>query len=280
MRVPLVWKLARLIVLLAFAVAASSSGATGQTPAMPADAPPELAAIDAQLHRGEWEPARAAALARIEAELANPAAPGLARSVARLALAEAGLGRQEDALWHWGAAQNLDHAALSPAELAAFGAAGELLARHPLRRLDETPAGLTVYRQDDLKVQPARRIAGEIPQLPKPPKGAEGGVLRIQGIVDLEGRFREPTVVGEGSPASIYRVLEALREWRYAPARRDLRQVASFRSVLVGAPGEGPVPAPPLRLGQYPPPGPGRAPVIQERIKGPEARFYPKPPPL
>lgn len=254
---------------------------------MPADAPvailatapglATLADIDAQLRRGEWEPARAAALARIEVDLANPAATDLARDMARLALAEAGLGRPESALWHWGAAQNLDRAALSADDLAAFGAAGELLASHPLRHLDEAPAGLTVYRADNSDVQPARRVAGEIPKLPEPPEGMEAGVLRIQGIVDLEGRFREPIVLGEGSPATIYRVLEALREWRYAPARRNLRRVASFRSVYVGALVDRAADIPLLRLGQQPAPAPGGVSPTRGGNTGPTAKtLWPK----
>jgi hypothetical protein len=250
------WRRAR-AVLVGIAAAALALRATAQTSAAPASVPvaaPELAAIDAQLRRGEWEEARAGALARIEADRTKPAALDLARDVSRLALAEAGLGRKEDALWHWGVAQNLDRAALSPAELASFGAPGELLAQHPLRHLDEAPVDLKVYKADDPDIQPPRRTSGELPQLAEDPNG---GVLRIQGIVDREGRFREPTVLGEGSPDTIYRVLEALHEWRYLPARRNLRRVASFRSVYVGAVGaEGPA-ADPLRLGQQPIPKPG-----------------------
>jgi hypothetical protein len=274
MKAPAGRKRAPRLVVLGIAAAALALRATGQVPAAPASAPvaaPDLAAIDARLHGEEWEAARTAALARVEAERANPAALELARAVSRLALAEAGLGRQEDALWHWGEAQNLDRAALSPAELASFGAAGELLAHHPLRHLDEAPAGLTVYRADDLKLQSPIRTAGELPKLAED-MGAK--VLRIQGIVDSEGRFREPVVLGEGSPDTIYRVLEALREWRYTAAQRNYRSVASFRSVYVG---NLPPPKPLLRLGHRPPkPGPrSRGPVNPARTQPP---WFPPPP--
>ena len=279
MKVPVIWKLPRFIVLLGLAAVALPPRASGQNSVFLEDAPAAilaaapgleaLADIDARLQRGEWEPSRAAALARIEADLAKPTATELARDLARLALAEAGLGRREDALWHWGAAQNLDPTALSPGDLAAFGAAGELLARHPLRHLDEAPAGLTVYRSDHPGIQPANRIAGEIPKLPEPPEGMEAGVLRIQGIVDLEGRFREPIVLGEGSPATIYRVLEALREWRYEPAWRNRRRIASFRSVYVGALGEQRAADTRLRLGSPPAPGPGGVSPMRGDSRGP-----------
>jgi hypothetical protein len=134
------------------------SWAGGQQPA-------ELAAIDAQLQLGEWEQARAAALEHIDAELAGPSSGCLAATVARLALAEAGLNQRDDALWHWGTAQNLDAHALSPEELAGYGPAGELLASHPLRRVFEPPAGLTVHRQTENGIQPGRPIAGGIPKI-------------------------------------------------------------------------------------------------------------------
>jgi len=191
--------------------------------------------IDAQVHLGEWEKARAGALEQIDAELASPPAAGcMAATVARLALAEAGLNHREDALWHWGTAQNLDAHALSPEELAGFGPAGELLASHPLRRVFEPPAGLTVHHQTESGIQPGRRIAGDIPKIPDSATAVlRAGNLYIQAVIDEDGRLREPIVMGGGSPAVNYQVLESLRGWRYAPAQHGFHRVATFRNIIL-----------------------------------------------
>jgi hypothetical protein len=195
----------------------------------------ELAVIDAQLQLGEWQQARAAALERIDAELASPSAAGcLAATVARLAVAEAGLKQREDAIWHWSTAQNLDAHALSPEELAVYGPVGELLASHPLRRVFEPPAGLTVHRQTEKGIDPSRRISGEIPRISAPAAAVlAAGNLYIQAVIDEDGRLREPIVMGGGSPAVNYQVLESLRGWRYAPARHNFHRLAVFRNIIV-----------------------------------------------
>jgi hypothetical protein len=202
-------------------------------------ADPQLAAIDAELHRGEWEPARASSLALIAADLRLAAPAPLAAAVARLALAEAGLSRPEDALWHWHAAQSLDPSALSPEALAAFGPAGELLARHPLRRPDEPPAGERVLRSEDPGVRPGRRIAGSIP--PPATAGTDDlpvpQALRFQAVITADGRLTEPVVLSGGAPGVTYEVLESLRGWRYEPALQRGRPVTVFRNLTVVLPG-------------------------------------------
>ena len=200
-----------------------------------------IAAIDGQLQRGEWEPARAAALALIAEDLSIPEPAPLAGAVARLALAEAGLGREADALWHWHAAQNLDRAALSPETLAAFGAPGKLLAGHPLRRADEAPAGLQVFPAEKPGIRSSRRLQGSIP----PPSAAAAAVpaarvLRLQAVVATDGRLLQPVVLAGSSPGVTWEILEALRGWRYESARQRDRPVAVFRALTIQLPGGGP----------------------------------------
>jgi hypothetical protein len=227
------WNLAFLALFLCRAPLAV---AAGETPATPS-----LATLDAQLLRGEWEPARAAALALIQEDLSRPEPAPLAGAVARLALAEAGLGREADALWHWQAAQNLDRSALSPEALAAYGAPGALLARHPLRRADEAPPGLRVLRSEEAGVRSGRRLAGSIPALsaataavPGPPE------LRLQAVITADGRLTEPVVQTAGSPGATWEILEGLRGWRYEPARKENSPVAVFRAVTIKLPAPAP----------------------------------------
>ena len=236
MQAPVLQKIARFVLPLCLAWAPLAPAAAGQAPE------PGLAAIDAQLRRGEWEPARLAALALIAEDLASPEAAPLAGALARLALAEEGLGRPEDAVWHWHAAQNLDRSALSPEDLAAYGPPGELLARHPLRRVDEAPAGLNVLHAEDSGVRSGRRIAGDIPPLSAAVAAvaavvAAPRVLRLQAVITTDGRLTEPVVLAGSAPGVTYEILENLRDWRYEPAQHRKRPVAVFRTLTIQLPG-------------------------------------------
>ena len=168
-------------------------GGVGPQPVVAVEADRDsFEAIDAQLRMGVWEAARAASLAQIGERRRTLLASYLAGAVARLAVAEAGMGREEDAVWHWHIAQNLDRAENPVAELATFGKAGELLMRHPLRHVGEPPAGLVVLRADEPagQVKPGRKLAGDIPKLSldvglvPAPKG-----LKVQVVIDAEGRI-------------------------------------------------------------------------------------------
>jgi hypothetical protein len=207
--------------------------------ARPAAAEDPFQNIDGLLHRGEWEAARTAALERIQAgrEVLYP--PYLAGAVARLALAEAGLHREDDAVWHWAVAQNLDRAALSNKALAGYGQAGELLARNPLRTIDEAPSGLTVLRSDHppAQLQPDRQIEGELPQLsPEVRKLAAPQTLHLQVVVGADGRLRAPVLLSGGAPGMVWETLEGLRSWRFEPARQGDAAVAVFRDLTFHPP--------------------------------------------
>ncbi|HYH44582.1 MAG TPA: hypothetical protein VEG34_02775, partial [Thermoanaerobaculia bacterium] len=96
---------------------------TGPRLALPEDVRRRLDRIDQHLRAGEWEKARSLADRSAEAIQRDRRVRwnGLAESLARLALAEAGLGHEEDALWHWMVAQNLDRRVMSADDLKVFG---------------------------------------------------------------------------------------------------------------------------------------------------------------
>lgn len=215
---------------------ALSPFAQGRTP----EGPVEI--LDAQLHEGRWEAARDGAVALIARNRTTPLASGLAPAVARLALAEAGLGRQEDAVWHWHLAQNLDRSVLEGKALTAYGPAGELLARNPLRRADEAPAGWTILASTDPEVKPGRLLSGLAPKLSAQvaaiaaPKG-----LKLQAVIDKDGFLRDPVVLGAEIPGVVWEMLEGMRSWRYEPARKGDQPVAVFRSVTINPPAKKPL---------------------------------------
>ncbi len=194
----------------------------------------EMDAVDRRLAAGEWRPAAGEASARV-AEIAAAIDAGgsdlLARGVAQLALAEAGLDLAEEAVWHWYAAQNL---ALEYriADLSAYGAAGELLDRHRLRRRGKG-AGKGYDPDQNL---PPRKLSGTMPRYPKvAAKAARGApdVAVLELIIDQSGVPRAPVVLRGRNPARLLATLEALREWRFEPVLRDGLPVSALRRLTL-----------------------------------------------
>jgi hypothetical protein len=213
-----------------------------------------LAALDDALHNGHYEKAAAGARAELAAGLADGRNPtiGLAEALSRLALAEAGLGRAEDALWHWHEAESLVPGVLSGAELGSFsgpGGPGAFLAAHPLRRAGEMPAGASagVARRADAAsgITPPRKLAGELPD-PAAVRAGHPGIpasLRIEIVVDAEGRARDPVVVSGRRADLVVRSFESLRGFRFAPAMERGAPVAVLEEVEVDPPAGRPLEA-------------------------------------
>lgn len=189
-----------------------------------------LADLDARLRRGEWQAVHGPALELVSGlRESGPETGLLAGGLRALALAEAGLGRTEEAVWHWQVAQNLHS---SPElDLAPFGEAGRLLAQSTLRQPDEPPTGLEVVAATALGAgsTPPRKIAGE--------DMSTTGVLaspriarwvRVQVVVDADGRVVAPIVRSGPSNTARWAALEAVRSWRFEPARKDGKPIAVF----------------------------------------------------
>lgn len=202
--------------------------------------------IDAKLRKKDWAGAHVDARAVLEDALAQPflGRPFLAGAVGRLAVAEAGLGRREDALWHWQTTLNLSRQPVPKEDLAALGPPGELLGSLPRRRrLDEAPAGVEVQPAKAPGVEPAKKVAGDLPvssqvlQRISVPKW-----MRLQAVIDTEGRLRDPVVL-TAIPEMTWEVLEAARSWRFEPGRKDGVPVATFYDLEVNAPAEKPLAA-------------------------------------
>jgi TonB family protein len=250
---------------LALAMASSLGGVTAQPPpAAPAQPVGDeehypwveepvrrLAALDEALRHGRYERAATGARAELAAGLADGREPtiGLAEALSRLALAEAGLGRTEDALWRWHEAESLVPGVLSGAELAAFGGPGSFLAAHPPRRAGEMPAGASAgvaHRADAASgITPPRKLAGELPD-PAAVRSGHPGIpasLRIEIVVDAEGRARDPVVVSGRRADLIVRSFESLRGFRFAPAMEHGAPVAVLEEVEVDPPAGRPLEA-------------------------------------
>lgn len=185
--------------------------------------------IDRLLSRGDWAAAEAKTRAAIAAYLQDKGGD-LVTFVSQLAVAEAGQGRDEDALWHW---QEAGWMGCVP-DPSHYGAPGRRLAGTSPRKLGQAPDGLLVRREGDDggPLTPARRVSGAEAKMSGTFRTVPRGI-RVEAIVDGEGRVQQPVVAASTFPALTYVVLEAMRGWRFTPAQSGAGPVASFYELKV-----------------------------------------------
>jgi Gram-negative bacterial TonB protein C-terminal len=151
----------------------------------------------------------------------------LALTLTYHALAAVLLKRQDDALWSWHIAQNLNPALRTEPIPASWGDAGAWLAAHRLRRPGVFDGAV------DAPVGTAE------PSVAPPGGGnrerlADG--LEVEAVVDPEGRVHSPVVVAGGdSPGKVYSALSSLRQKRFEPAIEDGRPVAAILKLSIPA---------------------------------------------
>jgi len=136
-----------------------------------------------------------------------------ATALTHKAIANAGLGNVNDALWYWYIAQEISPAG-AKTDLSEFGAPGEFLKRHPFSNAEMPVRG---------GVTPAR-VLRQV--LPKFPPGASrfgvGGDLIVQIIIDRNGQPTLPRIVRAlPAPTLSFVALEALRHWQFEPGRSN-----------------------------------------------------------
>lgn len=142
----------------------------------------------------------------------------LATALTHKALASAGLGKVDDALWYWYIAQEI-YPAAAKLDLSSFGAPGEFLKRHPASIAEPATLG---------KVTPAHVVKQVLPRFPA---GASrfgiAGDLVVQVIIDKNGQPTLPYIVRSlPAPTLSFIALEALRHWQFTPAESNGSPVA------------------------------------------------------
>jgi hypothetical protein len=226
----------------------------------------QLAELQKQLKEGNWEEARLAGQFLSEslaersggtradkrnhaAELtgavfgADPVPAGvlLGQITAYRAIAEAELGHQDEARWHWYIGQNLAPREVRLINLKQYGEAGEFLRRQSLVDASSQYAGLVDvfdpvrpegrYRDS---FQPPVRTKVVYPRLPHDLHSRDrfSEAINIQITVDETGKIVQPLLISAGFyPGTVYRALEALGEWRFEPAKLNGKPVP-FRYVV------------------------------------------------
>jgi TonB family protein len=120
-------------------------------------------------------------------------------------------------------------------ELRAFGEPGAFLAGHPARQPGEAPPGMSLEAPGP-EVQREVLTRGDLPRL-SPGDWERRQWLRLEVLVDEQGRLRDPVVLSASSVEAAYRALEAMRDWRFEPARKHGQPVATLHSLAVNPPG-------------------------------------------
>lgn len=239
------WRRRVVLVAVAVLLAAGSPSVRGQNDDPVARWRLRLSAAESHLLEARWDSAEAAVdgvlpemIGSLRAEGDGPAF--LALALVLKAAAEAGRGRDDDALWHWWMAQNLDPA-LRSSELPAFGKAAALLARHRLRQAGEVPAGEPVVddveERSSIRYRPPVATATLLPGVPR--EHWEGRVL-VEVVVDRRGKVSQPVLLDDGgAPLShVVRQLAAIQGWRFRPAtlgRKRFAELVTFDAL--GVPG-------------------------------------------
>lgn len=128
-----------------------------------------------------------------------------ARTVALRAAAEDGLGNVDDANWYRQVAKALDPQVALPTMTTPLP---EMISVVLPMEVTEKPE---VTRKRD-------------PERPGSVNGGATAVVRV--VIDVDGVVRQPSIVSSEVPAASYAALEAVKQWRFRPARKDGKAVA------------------------------------------------------
>jgi TonB family protein len=195
----------------------------------------ELRDIGRELLSEEFESAEHRALA-VSQEMIDTIAGGvgadmlLGMATTYRALAVAGQGRGDEAIWHWQVAQQM-YPQVREIDLARFGPMGAFLRMNPPRGPSDEPDATQPGAPDpDGEFRPPTRIESPLPDFPngRAFRGLRVDVV-VQVVVGTDGVPSQPLILeSEGEATLVWSTLEALRKWRFEPGRRNGEPEASL----------------------------------------------------
>jgi TonB family protein len=215
----------RLPLLLVFIVAIASA-AHAQRTGPPTTAQLWAAKLDdssAALTKGEHQKSLKIS-ERLIREMVDELGPGDAATkffglvLSHKAIALAGLGRKDEALWFWQTVIAL-YPGFAKSDLSTFGEAGAFLDQHRELRTPIPPAERKALEMAAAIKPPsiAKRVA------PVFPAGAQhfgvDGLLIVNVVIKADGTLRSPVILKSlPAPTLSYVALDAIRKWRFTPA--------------------------------------------------------------
>jgi hypothetical protein len=187
-----------------------------------------LQGANRRLQQGQWRKGRDVAdsvLREMRDRIASGEASGDLLAVALLfrAIGEAGLGDSETAAWDFGVAQAF-YPSYAKVDLKPYGTAGELLEQW--RYVDGVPVGLreTVPLRDPAErtVTPPRKLSGAPAEYPlaKAASCTQDSVV-VRTIIDVRGQPVSPSLPIQVDPVLALAAFDAVRQWRFEPARQE-----------------------------------------------------------
>jgi TonB family protein len=144
-------------------------------------------------------------------------------AVAQKAIALAGLGREDDAIWYWHVALNL-YPAVEKGDMSAFGAPAEFLRKHPLEPFADVPKLPSPKPPNATYPVPSKRVE------PRYPGGARAsgasGIVILESVIDKNGIVRNVELKRANPAVTLsFAAMEALRRWTFQPATIDGKPV-------------------------------------------------------
>lgn len=215
---------------------------------------PKLAPLHALALEGRWQEADEAAAKELAAWVAADQHPPESASAASLerdyavadllalaAVAKAGLGREQEALWSWWMSASF-RAPNQPVGFEPYETAGELLERHPMRCPVGAEVPCPVPHWEELQgvvaPQVTRRRFVELPAARPGAPPSDRIVIRL--LVGADGKPREPQILAGGSRSLGYLALASLAGWELEPARRGGEPVETVTEVSAAFAADGP----------------------------------------
>jgi hypothetical protein len=213
-----------------------------------------LKEVDADLRRGDWPAGRQKSQTLVREMFeriidGESAAPLLATAVLLRGLAAAGTGDRDAGMWDWFIAQNL-YPDLRRTSLDPYGEPGKLFGEHRLAVNGQLPAaakepplhghaGSTSPTAAPKPPDPdlTRPIVREQPKPAYPPalnQICRKGKVIVGSVIEKSGEPSYPVVLLPGdSPVMTFSTLEALRGWRFEPAKFKGEPVRAIYTLTV-----------------------------------------------
>lgn len=165
-------------------------------------------------------------------------------AVAHKALALAGLGREDDAIWYWHVAVNL-YPAIAESDMSMFGKPAEFLKQHPLAppalHLPHVSGGppppgvVAPMPMPAGSIQAPRILRRVEPLYPRAARSfGVSGIAIFEMRIDKTGSIRDVTMLkGLPAPTLSYCAMEALRQWKFEPGTLDGQPVDVLYNLTV-----------------------------------------------